>query len=68
MPIVVFAVDVDYGRGGKLFGGDAFQAPQVNPINSIDVRCVTNAKRAHATMFAEIVFVALGVEQILGQL
>ena len=68
MPVVVFAVDVDYGRGGKLFGCDVFQAPQVNPINSIDVRCVTNAKRAHAAVFTEIVFVALGVEQIFGQL
>ena len=66
MPVVVLAVDVDYWRGGKLFGRDVFQAPQVNPINSIDVRCVTNAKRAHAAVFAEIVLVALGVEQVLG--
>ena len=64
--LVVLAVDVDYWRGGKLFGCDVFQAPQVNPINSISVRRVTNAKRAHAAVFAEIVLVALGVEQVLG--
>lgn len=66
MPVIVLAVDVNDRRGRKLFGCDVFQAPQVNPINSINVRCVTNAKRAHAAVFAEIVLVALGVEQVLG--
>ena len=67
MPVVVLAVDINDRRGGKLFGCN-FQAPQVNSINSIDVRRVANAKRPHPAVFAEIVLVALGVEQIFGQL
>ena len=62
MPVVVLAVDVNDRRGGKLFGCNVFQAPQVNSINSIDVRCVANAKRPYPAVFAEIVLVALGVE------
>jgi hypothetical protein len=65
MPVVVLAVDVNDRRGRKLFGCNVFQAPQVNPINSTSARCVTNAKRAHAAVFAEIVFVALGVNKYL---
>ena len=68
MPVVVLAVNVNDRRGRKIFGCNAFQAPQVNSINSIDVRRVANAKRPHAAVFAEIVLIALGVEQILGQL
>ena len=68
MPLVMLAVYVNDRRGRKLLGCGVFQAPQVNPINSINVRRVTNAKRAHAAVFAEIVLVALGVEQIFGQL
>jgi len=65
----VLAVDVNDRRGGKLFGRDIFKTPQVNSINSIvDVRSIPNAKRAHAAVFTEIVLVALGVEQIFGQL
>ena len=64
MPIVVLAVNVCDGRGSKLFGGDVFQASQVDPIDSIYVGRVTNAERAHATVFAEIVLVAFGVEQV----
>ena len=68
MPVVMLAVDVNDRRGGKLFGRDILQAPEVHPINSIDVRRVANAKRPHPAVFAEIVLVALGVEQIFGQL
>ena len=66
MPVVVLTVDVNDRRRRKRFGCDVFQTPQVNPINSINVRGVTNAKRAYAAVFAEIVLVALGVEQIFG--
>ena len=64
MPIVVLAINVCDRRRSKLFGGDVFQASQVDPIDSIYVGRVTNAERAHATVFAEIVLVAFGVEQV----
>ena len=66
MPIVVLAINVCDRRRSKLFGGDVFQASQVDPIDSIYVGRVTNAKRAYATVFAEIVLVAFGVEQVFG--
>ena len=66
MPVVMLAVDINDRRGGKLFGCDVLQAAQVNPINAINVRRVTDAKRTHAAVFAEIVLVALGVEQVFG--
>jgi hypothetical protein len=64
VPIVVLAINVCDRRRSKLFGGDVFQASQVDPIDSIYVGRVTNAERAHATVFAEIVLVAFGVEQV----
>jgi hypothetical protein len=66
VPIVVLAINVCDGRGSKFFGGDVFQASQIDPINSIYIGRVTNAERAHATVFTEIVFVAFGVEQVFG--
>ena len=66
MPVVVLAVDVNDRRGGKLFGRDIFKTPQIDSVNSVDVRRVANAKGSHAAVFAEIVLVALGVEQIFG--
>ena len=68
MPVVMLAVDVNDRRGGKLFGRDIFKTPQIDSVNSVDVRRVANAKRPHPAVFAEIVLVALGVEQIFGQL
>ena len=68
MPVVMLAVDVNDRRGGKLFGRDIFKTPQIDSVNSVDVRRVANAKRPHPTMFTKIVLVALGVEQIFGQL
>ena len=66
MPIVVLAINVCDRRRSKLFGGDVFQASLIDPINSIYIGRVTNAERAHATVFAEIVLVASGVEQVFG--
>ena len=68
MPVVMLAVDVNDRRGGKLFGRDIFKTPQIDSVNSVDVRRVANAKRPHPAVFAEIVLVALGVEQVFGQL
>jgi hypothetical protein len=68
MPVIVLAVDVNDRRRRKLFGRDVFKASQVNAVNSINVGSVTNAKRTHAAVFAEIVLVALGVEQVFGEL
>jgi hypothetical protein len=64
--LIVLAVNVDNRCGCKLLGRNIFQATRVNPVDSIDVRRVANAKRAHAAVFAEIVLVASGVEQIFG--
>ena len=62
MPVVMLPVDVNDWRPRKLLGRGVFQTPQVNAVNAIHLRCVTDAKRAHAAVFAEIVLVALGVE------
>ena len=54
MPVVVLAVDVNDRRGGKLFGRDIFKTPQINSVNSVDVRRVANAKRPYPTMLSLI--------------
>ena len=68
MPVVVLAVNVNDRGGCKLFRCCVFQAPQINPINLTNLRHGANAKRPHAAVLAEIVLVALGVEQIFGEL
>src|SRR5262249_1337833 len=68
LPVVVLAVDVSDRSGCKLFRRDVFQASQVDSIDLTDAGEIAYAKRAHPAMFAEIVLVAHGVEQVLGQL
>ena len=64
---VMLAVNVSNWGSRKFFRRHIFQAAQVDTVNSIPIRGVAYAERAHAAVLAEIVLVAHGVEQIFGQ-
>ena len=68
MPVVMFAVNVSNGSSREFFRSDIFQAAQIYAKDLTNPRDISDAKRAHATAFAEIVLIAHGVEQIFGQL
>ncbi len=64
----MFAVDVGDWGSSKLFRSYIFQAPQIDAVNSNTLRGVAYAESAYAAVFAEVVLIAHGVEQVLCQL
>ena len=68
LPIVAATVGVDDGRSRELFVGGVVQAHQVDAVHLAHGRFVADAKRAHAAVFAKVVVVFLGVEEVLGQI
>src|SRR5262245_2541348 len=67
VPVIVFAVNVGDWGSRELFGSDIFQTAQIETINPTLSWDISDAERAHATVLAEIVLVAHGVEQIFGE-
>jgi hypothetical protein len=67
LPVVAAAINENDGGGGQLFITDIIQTHQINAVHFAHGRFGADAKRAYAAVFAKVVLVFLGVEEVLGE-